>query len=314
MVITQESKTAEFYDFAFKITKKGKNHIKCVQVSIFKDDDDLERINKLSKILDMINFNSNKEKLNIGEINSYSFAIITSINVFNDYKNNSKNNKNKNHTFVKMMEHCKKNNFDFYVYDYFQNKIYDYNKENDNIEISKNFFEDINKIDLLKEEKYLYEFINSSGKKISLRATKNNFLYPIENYYQADFDSKIHIINLAKYEFNSSMLSMFTGINNIGIALWNYKSKEKKFEDLLINLNKKTEYFKDNTITKKKPSIFKNPDNKGINALLFQLIEEEKKIDTITKNFLQKKRKKMELYNGDFSELKKKKRISCYMN
>ena len=225
----------------------------------------------------MINFNSNKEKLNIGEINSYSFAIITSINVFNDYKNNSKNNKNKNHTFVKMMEHCKKNNFDFYVYDYFQNKIYDYNKENDNIEISKNFFEDINKIDLLKEEKYLYEFINSSGKKISLRATKNNFLYPIENYYQADFDSKIHIINLAKYEFNSSMLSMFTGINNIGIALWNYKSKEKKFEDLLINLNKKTEYFKDNTITKKKPSIFKNPDNKGINALLFQLIEEEKK-------------------------------------
>ena len=140
MVITQESKSAEFYDFAFKITKKGMNHIKCVQVSIFKDDDDLERINKLSLILDMINFSSNKEKLNIGEINSYSFAIITSINVFNDYKNNSKNNKNKNHTFVKMMEHCKKNNFDFYVYDYFQNKIYDYNKENDNIEISKNFF------------------------------------------------------------------------------------------------------------------------------------------------------------------------------
>ena len=97
---------------------------------------------------------------------------------------------------------------------------------------------------------------------------------------------------MAKYEFNSSMISMFTGINNIGIALWNYKSKEKKFEDLLINLNKKTEYFKDNTITKDKPNIFKNPDNKGINALLFQLIEEEKKIDNITKNFLQKKEKK----------------------
>ena len=47
VVITQESKTAEFYDFAFKITKKEKNHIKCVQGSIFKDDDDLERINKI---------------------------------------------------------------------------------------------------------------------------------------------------------------------------------------------------------------------------------------------------------------------------
>ena len=29
----------------------------------------------------------------------------------------------------------------------------------------KIFFEDKNKIDLLKEQKYLYEFINSSGKK-----------------------------------------------------------------------------------------------------------------------------------------------------
>ena len=97
----------------------------------------------------MINFNSNKEKLNIGEINSYSFVYITSINVFNDYKKNIKNNKNKNHTFVKMMEYCKKNNFEFYVYDYFQNKIYDYNKENNNIEISNNFFEDISNRKLL---------------------------------------------------------------------------------------------------------------------------------------------------------------------
>ena len=124
VVITQVSKTAEFYDFAFKIYNKGKNHLKCAKVSIFKDDDDLERLNKQALVLDLINFNLNKGKLNIGEINSYSFAIITSINVFNDYRN-SKNKKN--HTFFKMMKHCQKNSFEFYIYDYFQNKIYTYN-------------------------------------------------------------------------------------------------------------------------------------------------------------------------------------------
>ena len=97
VVITQVSKTAEFYDFAFKIYNKGKNHMKCVQVSIFKDDDDLERLNKQALVLDLINFNLNKGKLNIGEINSYSFAIITSINVFNDYRNSE--NKKKSYIF-----------------------------------------------------------------------------------------------------------------------------------------------------------------------------------------------------------------------
>ena len=167
-------------------------------------------------------------------------------------------------------------------------------------------FENINKIDLLEKELGLYNFINSSKKKYTLRTTKNNLLYPIENYYQADIDKRIHIINLAKYEFNSSMLEMSTGIKNIGIALWNYKSQEaKKFDDLLINLNEKTEYFKGDTIAQKKSRVFKNPDNKGINALLFLLSEEEENIDKKIKNFLQKKTKKNELYNGDFSELKK---------
>ena len=296
VVITQESKTAEFYDFAFKIYHKGKNHMKCAQVSIFKDDNDLLKLNKQSLILDLINFNLNKEELNIGEINSYSFAIITSINVFNDYKDS--NNK-ESHTFFKMMEHCQKNSFEFYIYDYFQNKIYIYNKTNDNIEISDNFFKDINKIDLLEKEVGLYNFINSSEKKYTLRATKNDLLYPIENYYQAGIDKKIHIINLARYEFDSAMLEMSIGIKNIGIALWNYKSKNK-FDELLINLNKKTEYFKGNTILKKKPRLFNNPDNKGINALLFLLSEDEKNIDNKIKNFLKKKTKNNELYSGDF--------------
>jgi hypothetical protein len=50
VVITQESKTAELYDFAFKINKKGKNHMKLGKISIFKDMDDLQRLNQESII------------------------------------------------------------------------------------------------------------------------------------------------------------------------------------------------------------------------------------------------------------------------
>jgi len=42
---------------------------------------------------------------------------------------------------------------------------------------------------------------------------------------------KIRFINLAKYEFNNSMLDMFTEISNIGLAFWNY-SDDKQIEYL----------------------------------------------------------------------------------
>ena len=299
IVITQESKTAELYDFAFKI----KNHMKLVQISIFKDYIDLEKLKKEAIILDLINFNLNKEPLNIGNIDSYSFAIITSINVFNDYKKTEEENK-KTHTFFKMVEHCIKNDYEFYIYNYFENNFYIYNKSCDKIEKFDNFFGEVKKIDLFDEGLDLYKFINSSQKKYSLRATKRNFLYPIENYYQADSDKKIRIINLAKYEFNSSMLEMFTGINNIGLAFWDYDTNFK-FNNLKINLNEQTEYFQGNKIVKNKPEIFDNPNNKeGIHSLVFLLSEEEEKIDKNLKKFLQKKRKENELYSGDFLELK----------
>ena len=122
VVITQENQTSEFYDFAFKINKNNKNYMKFIQISIFKDDIDLSKLNKESITLDLINFNLDKEKLNIGKIESYSFIIITSINVFKDYKKLDDKNK-VNNTFFKMKEFCKKNNFEFYIYDYFENEI-----------------------------------------------------------------------------------------------------------------------------------------------------------------------------------------------
>ena len=165
VVITQESKTAEFYDFAFKIHKNGKNHMKFTQASIFKDDNDLKKLNKESLILDIINFDLNKEGLNLGEINSYSFALITSINVFNDYKGLD-DKKKRGHTFFKMKEYCQKNNFEFYIYDYFNNSIFIYNDKTNNIEIFNDFFEEINKIDLFNEQLDIYKYIKSSKKNV----------------------------------------------------------------------------------------------------------------------------------------------------
>ena len=146
-----------------------------------------------------------------------------------------------------------------------------------------------------------------------MKLTKKNLLYPIENYYQANTNKKISLINLAKYEFNPSMIKMFTGINNIGIAFWNY-SDNKEFKNLLINLNNKTEYFEGKKIIENEPNIFREPNGKGIHTLLFSLKEEENNIDTKKKKFLQRKRQNKELYNGNFSELRdnilKKKKLN----
>ena len=135
-----------------------------------------------------------------------------------------------------------------------------------------------------------------------MKLTKKNLLYPIENYYQANTNKKISLINLAKYEFNPSMIKMFTGINNIGIAFWNY-SDNKEFKNLIINLNNKSEYFEGKKIIENAPNIFSNLNNKAIHTLLFSLKEEENNIDATKKEFLQKKRENKDLYNGNFSEL-----------
>ena len=301
IVITQENKTAEFYDVAFKINKNNKNYMKFCQISIFKDDNDLEKLNKKSIILDIINFDLKKGNLNIGNIDGYSFVIITSMNVFNEYKKLDEE-KRQNHTFFKMKEHCEKNNFEFYIYDYFENNMYIYDINKNNIEISNDFFEEIKKLDLFDKKLGLYSFINTSKKKLSLKYIRNDLFYPIENYYQAEIENKIHIINLAKFKFEPSMLEMSTNIKDIGLAFWNYNNKH--FDNLMINLNEKKEYFKGNKIIENKSEIFENPNNKKLHALLFSLeTEENNKIDEKKKIFLQRKRKNKELYSGNFSEL-----------
>ena len=263
--------------------------MKFCQISILKDDNDLKKLNKKSIILDIINFDLKKKNLNIGNIDGYSFVIITSMNVFNEYKKLDEE-KRQNHTFFKMKEHCEKNNFEFYIYDYFENNMYIYDINKNNIEISDDFFEEIKKLDLFDKNLGLYNFIGASEKKLSLKYTRNDLFYPIENYYQAEIENKIHIINLAKFKFEHSMLKMSTNIKDIGLAFWNYNNKQ--FDNLMINLNEKKEYFKGNKIIENKSEIFENPNNKKLHALLFSLeTEENNKIEEKKKIFFTKKKK-----------------------
>jgi len=186
IVITQESKTAEFYDFAFKIN----NNMKFGQISIFKDINDLEKLSKEAIILDLINFDLNKEKLNLGQVDNYSFAIITSINVYKQYSSLEQDDKIK-HTFFLMKEHCKKNDLEFYIYNYFENQMYIYNKINDNIEKFDNFFDIGKKINFFDKGLQIYNFIEASNKKISIKLTKSDLLKPFEKYYQSNGEKKL---------------------------------------------------------------------------------------------------------------------------
>ena len=304
VMITQESKTGEYYDFSIKIYKNGKNHMKGVQVTTYKSSLDFEKINEVSISLDIINFDLNYDELKIGKIGTYSFAIITSINVYYNYKNCKEKDK-KESAFFLMKEHCFKNNFEFYIYDYFKREIYIYNSDKDEIELSNSFFDNTTNINLYRSNKALNEFIKS-GKKISLKGTKNDLLYPIENYYQADNNKKIHLINLAKYEFNINMLKMTSGIKNIGLAFWNNYGRQ--FDNLLIKMNGKSKYFKRNKIIEKPLDIFRKPTNSGMHSLLFLYDTLEVNVEKSVKKFLMQKRKRNELYFGKFNEIKKFKR------
>ena len=288
VVITQESKTAELYDFAIKIN----NNMKFGQISIFKGINDLEKLGKEPIILDLINFDLNKEKLNLGQVDNYSFAIITSINVYKEYSLLKEDNKIK-HTFFLMKEHCKKNDLEFYIYNYFDNQMYIYNEVNDNIEQFNNFFDIGKKINFFDKGLQIYKFIEASNRKLSLKLTKKDLLKPFEKYYDSNGKKKISFINLAKYEFNISMLEMFSGINNIGLAFWNY-SGNKEIEYLQINLNGKKNYFRVNNKINNKPDIFDKTHESVIHALLFLSSEEKIKEETkAEKDFLDKKRKKL---------------------
>ena len=183
VIITQESKTGEIYDLCFKIN----NHLKFCQISVFKDETDLEKLRKETISLDAIYFDKNKEGLNIGKIDSYSFVIITSFKVFKDYKDCKEKNK---HTFFRMKEHCKKNNFEFYIYNYFENKMYRYNEDSDNIDMIGNFFYIEKKISFFDKNLQIYNFIASSKRKISLRSTKNDLLKPFKAYYQPNQETE----------------------------------------------------------------------------------------------------------------------------
>ena len=73
------------------------------------------------------------------------------------------------------------------------------------------------------------------------------------------------------------MADMYTGIKNLGLAFLDYDA-DKNFNNLIINLNDRHEYFKGNKICESNPNNIDKLNNKNIHTILFKLNEEENKI------------------------------------
>ena len=177
IIIIQDSKTGEIYDFGIIID----NSIKLYQVSIRKSLQDLLKLNKNLIEVDC-NYMMNNCLNNIGNYQNFSFGIITSISAFNKYAelikektenekegnlNNIEKIKNKitKTSYYLMKEHCQKNKYELLVYDLNKKKVYIENDSNELIEYDLYKFHIENKLNIPN----LKSIIELKPKKISIK-------------------------------------------------------------------------------------------------------------------------------------------------
>ena len=296
ILFNQQSKTGEIYDFA--IAKE--DYFKGFQISNRKSFDDLK---KLIKTVIATDFSNTKNALKeIKEYQKFSFGIITSKAVFDDY-NSKKGNKEKTDYYL-MKDYCQQNNYEFLIYDLTKREFF---IENNGVLTSyKDFyvFNDNYKINVPN----LNEIFKLNPIKIPFNKVKDNIFTNIEN------KNKIEVVG--KFKYQKEFLDFDLNESNYGVFILRdiYVPKNEIFDAELIKLNeekekeddkiinelrsKKTskningktliheEIIKFNRTTKKNytPCI-KNKDNKlnPPQVILFKTSEEPR--------FLQKKRK-----------------------
>ena len=110
IIFFQKSKTSEVFDFGFLINGNNEKYFKLYQISLNKTKEDFVKLNK--NIIELYCSNI-KQKLNkLGEINNFSFGIITSLRVYENSKNE------KNISGYKLMEKvCQENKYELLIYD-----------------------------------------------------------------------------------------------------------------------------------------------------------------------------------------------------
>ena len=283
IIIIQDSKTGEVYDFGIIVNKK----VKLYQVSTNKSKEDLIRLEK-NKIEFDCNYMMNKYLNNFGDYSNFSFGIITSTLTFDNYSKLLREKKDISNTpYYLMKEHCLKNNYELFIYDLIKQKIYKEDESNKLIEYDLYKFNNKNKLKIPK----LKEIYTQSPKKISMkRFKKENFIKKLKDtklFSGLDKNENKNSLNVVgKFEYQNEFLNIGeVEEENYFIYISGNTKDDKKFEifkygqETLVKEIKETDWIsckenKDNKITLNK---------KNSEILLFNIGKE------IT--FLGKKRK-----------------------
>ena len=258
LLIVQESLTGEIFDFAFVIYENGKVLMKLFQVSTKKTKKDLEKLD--IGIIELHCFSIQKEFEKYGvKIDNFSFGIITSKTAFDKYKDKQ----NLESSYKIMKDLSEKNNYELL--------IYDIEKRNINIEVSKNLEEYSNlysfgKTKILK----LPDYSNFFGLNPRLITTKNinpNYNDFINQYLDANQSIKI----IEKVEYQEKMLMDNIKDNNFGVLISGLKKIKTDKQNSLWKTNKREpQIYNEIRIFKSYNKTFiyeKNQESKQINEI-----------------------------------------------
>ena len=239
IIFYQRSKVAEIFDFGIIINGRNGKYMKLYQVSINKSKDDLEKLD--SNIVGLHCCNLKKELEVIGEIKNFSFGIITSLSVFNKYLENQ----NISGEYNLMKETCKKNNYEFLIYDVSKRIVFlEENGKLDNFSLYD--FDEHYKLQIPNYN----NFFKSNPKLISTKYINKAYKKNINEYLDTNNTKIVGKINYDKKYIN-------TKIEDKGLGLLIYgetKNKEKDFNNNLLQLNE------ENEVSKKEIIIFKTKD------------------------------------------------------
>ena len=306
ILFTQDNMTSEIFDFAILICENKKLIMKLYQVSTNKTEKDFEKLDIEIIKLHCINIQKNLYKL--GEIEDFSFGIITSYTCFEKYKNNISNE------FQIMKNNCDKQNYELLIYD-IKDKTFKYEK-NDKL-INFNYLFSI------KNEYKIYlpnynSIFSKNPRFITMKNINQKYNDCIKNYLNST-DIKI----IGKISYDKEFLDAKITDDDIALLISgeviikdDNKTSDKKSEIIIIKNSSKVQLQKDDK--KKKIKIFKyNGENSIIekNGEVVQELNNIKDISLINSHiiliklgdngFLKKKRKNEDLFLEELIAKKK---------
>ena len=119
IILFQKSKIGEIFDFGFIIKEKEGIIMKLYLISINKSKEDFKHLDK--KIIEMKCALLKEKFKDYGEINKFSFGIITSLSTF---KANNSNKLNQSGGYELMKKECENNNYELLVFNISNRKIF----------------------------------------------------------------------------------------------------------------------------------------------------------------------------------------------